>query len=296
MRAKKISTNLSYKKHQRGMALLLLLLVFGSGALYLLLSSLNQNSLQTERNQKTAEALALAKQALIGSAVSMQLLTGTSSTRPGDLPCPDLNNDGSSEASCGSASGGSQSTRLGRLPWKRLDLPDLRDGYGERLWYAVSNNFKNSTRHEPLNSNTFGTITVRDAAGNITHNGSDATGAIAVIFAPGPPISRLGVPQLRAGPGVNDPRNYLDSANGEDNADFVDGTLNGFIQRDTNPTNNITMNDQLSIISHQDLIPLINKRVKGELSLCPANKTCSIAPTNPNGWWVRNDWQSIPLP
>jgi hypothetical protein len=25
--------------------------------------------------------------------------------------------------------------RMGRLPWKTLRLPDLRDGHGERLWY-----------------------------------------------------------------------------------------------------------------------------------------------------------------
>jgi hypothetical protein len=31
-----------------------------------------------------------------------------------------------------------QAERLGRLPWKTLGLPDLRDGDGERLWYAVS--------------------------------------------------------------------------------------------------------------------------------------------------------------
>ena len=37
----------------------------------------------------------------------------------------------------------------GRLPWKTLAIPDLRDGAGERLWYAVSVRFKrNNTIHK----------------------------------------------------------------------------------------------------------------------------------------------------
>jgi hypothetical protein len=44
---------------------------------------------------------------------------------------------------CGSLAGDSgQAQRLGRLPWKTLGLPDLRDGHGERLWYAVSTKYK----------------------------------------------------------------------------------------------------------------------------------------------------------
>ncbi len=59
--------------------------------------------------------------------------------------------------------------RLGRLPWKTLGLPDLRDAFGERLWYAVS------SKHKGLLNCTvspacldmgpeaaLGTITVRD--------------------------------------------------------------------------------------------------------------------------------------
>ena len=62
---------------------------------------------------------------------------------PGYLPCPDTDGDGWAEATCGSLDGASgQASRLGLLPWKTLGLPDLRDGYGERLWYAVSSKYK----------------------------------------------------------------------------------------------------------------------------------------------------------
>jgi type II secretory pathway pseudopilin PulG len=276
-----------YKK-QRGIALLIILLILGSGALYALLRSLNQNNLQTEREKKTTEALALAKQALISYAVSVSLQAGRPE-RPGDLPCPDTNNNGESESECGNESGSNQATRFGRLPLKTLDLPSLRDGYGEPLWYAVSNNFKLNKRHTPLNSTTYGTITVRNASGNIIHNGTNNTGAIAIIIAPGPPILRQGIMQVRSGAGLDNPINYLDISSNEDNANFIDATLNGFIQGDLSNT----ANDRISVITYQDLMPLIDKRVVGEIKLCPSASTCHISKTDTTGWWVKNGWQAI---
>ena len=49
---------------------------------------------------------------------------------------------------------------IGRLPWKTFGLPDLRDGSGERLWYALSPNFRDNPSVSPLNSDTRGSITV----------------------------------------------------------------------------------------------------------------------------------------
>ncbi|MGB9149567.1 MAG: hypothetical protein WCB36_04915 [Burkholderiales bacterium] len=287
-------------QRQRGIALLILLLILASGGIYALLRTLNQNSLQTERDRITSDSLAAAKQALIGYAVGMNLQPNTA-LRPGDLPCPDGNNDGSAESSCGNASGSNQTTRLGRLPWKTLSLslPDLRDGYGERLWYAVSNNFKLSSRHNPLNTATNGTITVRDAYGNILHNasGTNTTGAIAVVIAPGPAIPRNGVMQVRSGAGVNSAANYLDFTPTEDNADFVDAGLNGFIQGNATNINSQINNDQMIVISKEDLMPLIIKRVEGERDNCTVPSQCRISKTDAGGWWVINGWQALyPVP
>ncbi len=154
-----------------------------------------------ERERRTAEALALAKQALIGFAIRG---TPTAQGRPGDLPCPDLNNDGSADPVPGCAAPGA---RIGRLPWRTLGLPDLRDGYGERLWYAVSVNYKDNPRSTCpapgaagcLNSDTAGTITVRTAEGAIVNDGAalargaagPPTGAIAVVISAGPVLIRL---------------------------------------------------------------------------------------------------------
>jgi type II secretory pathway pseudopilin PulG len=263
-------------RSQRGAALLLFTLIFGIAALSAFLYRLNSATQATERDQITSDALGQAKDALIGYAASVPL-TGTK--RPGDLPCPDVNNDGIAEASCGNATGSTgQNLRLGRLPWKTLGLPDLRDGSGERLWYAVSNNFKNNTRTictSPgmtgcLNSDTIGTITVRDSTGVIVNNGADSTAAIAVIIGPGSALKRQdGVNQVRDAANVNVPANYLDIGNGEDNAAFVDGGTDGFINGIAqDAANNLIVNDRVLAITADDLMPILGKRVAAEALIC----------------------------
>jgi hypothetical protein len=196
----------AFRRSSAGGASALALAVAFVGAVGVaVLTSLARSAAETaDRDRRTVEAMAIAKQALIGFAIR-----GTKSTqgRPGDLPCPDLNNDGSADAVPGCSSAAS---RIGRLPWRTLGLPDLRDGHGERLWYAVSVNFKDNPRtactapgsSSCLNSDTPGTITVRDASGALLHDGSQParglshvpTGAVAVVISPGPVLARLGAP------------------------------------------------------------------------------------------------------
>jgi hypothetical protein len=262
---------------QRGAALLMLLVIILLGAAYAVMGGLSATALKIERQNKTTEALALAKEALIGYAASANIST---TRRPGDLPCPDINDDGVAETNCGNATGSTgQNLRLGRLPWKSLGLSDLWDGSGERLWYAVSNNFKNNTRTKCttpgmagcLNSDTSGTITVRDSSGTIVNDGSNSTGAIAVLIAPGSPLIRQdGVNQIRDSANANNPVNYLDIGNGEDNASFVDSHLDGFINTGIlrNASGNIIANDQVLAITYENLLPLLEKRVAHEAFNC----------------------------
>ena len=56
-------------------------------------------------------------------------------------------------------------------------------GSGERLWYAVATTFKNNLRAPPINSDTRGTISVRNALGNLIHDGRTGSGVVAVIIA-----------------------------------------------------------------------------------------------------------------
>ena len=204
-----------------------------------------------QRDRVSDRALAQAREALIAYAADRPI---TASVGPGYLPCPDLDNDGWAEATCGSQNGDSgQAERLGRLPWKTLGLPDLRDGYGERLWYAVSSKYKGllncAVSRACLDMTpdaALGTISVRDPSGTLIHDGTlteahraSQGGALAVVIAAGPALARIdaagaeGAWQAReCRPGECDaagrcileppqraarcnPANYLDKAPGE---------------------------------------------------------------------------------
>jgi hypothetical protein len=136
------------------------------------------------RESKTADSLIQAKEALIGYAASYR---GNHAGTPvfGYLPCPDTNNDGVAEPTCGTAG----EAAIGRLPWKTLGLPPPRDGWGECFWYAVAGNFKNNPPTTPLNWDTLGQFQVLDGAG-VTLAGTAAHDRpAAVIFSAGPPVS-----------------------------------------------------------------------------------------------------------
>lgn len=257
---------------QRGAALLVFALLLFIGLFGSLLTALNSTATQpSSRDQITSDALAQAKAALIGYAVSVS----DTADRPGDLPCPDRDNDGLAgttmplDSSCGNAAGGNQAKRLGRLPWKNLGLSDLRDASGERLWYAVSNNFKNLYRTAKLNSDTNGTITIRDSRGNIVFDGGAGTGVVAVIIAPGEPITRQdGLVQNRSSANVNDPRHFLDNIAAEDNADFDEITTptNGFFAGPAYDANNaVIANDRILVITQAEIMSAIEKRVANEV-------------------------------
>jgi len=239
------------KFNQRGASLIVLVLVLGG--LAVVFSSLDGQSIRAERDKKTHEALSEAKLALIGYAARSGLATGAA--RPGELPCPDANNDGSSDVCAVNA--------LGRLPWRTLGINDLRDGDGERLWYAVSTTFKNNPRIYPLNSDTLGTITLRDAAGSLLYNGSANNGLVAVIVSPGAPMTRQdGVHQVRDVANINNAINYLDIALGEDNQNFLNGNLNGFVLGPIkDATGDIILNDKIVSISRHEIMIPVERRV-----------------------------------
>ena len=269
-------------RRQRGAALIVSVLLFAVIGVTALLAFARASESEAGRDRRTTEALAAAKAALIGFAGGTKL---TGSERPGDLPCPDLDNDGSAELSCPL-----EAQRLGRLPWKTLGLPDLRDGDGERLWYAVSKNFKNNPRtpcpnHADagcLNSNSLGTITLRDASGAIVHDATNLdpithNGIVAVVIAPGAVLARddsPGSPQVRDATGINNSVNYMDvaPAGGEDNANFVDtpiATTNGFISGPVmGPSGQVIVNDRIAAITLGDILPVLERRVVQEVAVC----------------------------
>jgi len=243
---------------------LLFLLVSISIGTTLLFSTWSQSAGRLEQERKTQNSLNQAKQALIAYAVSVY---PSGNVRPGDLPCPDMNNDGKKEViSCGNAAGTTgQALRLGRLPWKSLGIPDLRDGSGERLWYAVSNNFKENTRNTPLNSDSSGSIRYVDSDGNVVPD------VIAVIIAPGPPLERLNAvaAQDRSPAGENTPSNYLDKTATEDNSDFIDYGVNGFANGPVRDAQGrLLVNDMMAVVTYSDLMPLLERKVAATVLNC----------------------------
>jgi type II secretory pathway pseudopilin PulG len=289
---------------QRGVALVVLLTLVGIVFAALLITTLSGSRAAIERDQQTARALQKGRDALLAYAVSVK--ADTAAKRPGDFPCPDLNNDGSASTTCSAAF-----ERIGRLPWRTLELDDLRDGSGERLWYVLSGNFDRSTVNQCplaggagcLNSETIGTLTVRDPAGNILYNGTSlATGVVAVLIAPGPSITRQGgLVQDRSCTGdanpatcqqtkvcsststpLCNPVNYLDvvgppvltiagaTANTEDNASFTDGsTADGLIAGPISDSGgNTVVNDRLLVITQADLMQRLVPRIAREAMSC----------------------------
>lgn len=250
-------------QRQRGAVFIVMLVVMIMGVTFFLVSALSKTSMQLERNRQTADALAQAKDALIGRAASAPNV-------PGSLPCPDINNDGISEGVAGNCT-----SYVGRLPWKTLGLPDLRDASGERLWYALSVNFRdNSAAH--INSDTTGTITVFAPDGTLLNDGTGSTGAVALVIAPGDVLTRQGgTQQDRSSAGTNSPPNYLDIAtvagNTQDNANFTgsSSSTNGFILGRVKDSNdNIIVNDQILVITRDQLLPVVETRIAREVRSC----------------------------
>lgn len=148
------------------------------------ISTLSINQQRIQRVQKNVHALAKAKEALLGYALSQ--------TPPGILPCPDQDGDGQADIG-----GTGCAVQRGFLPIQTLNLGPLRDTSGARLWYAVELAYTEAASGIALNASLRPSLRV---------NGSRIVAA--VILAPGPVLGN----QSRTN---NNAREYLE----EDNAD-----------------------------------------------------------------------------
>ncbi|MEO7727219.1 MAG: hypothetical protein ABIS45_08195 [Burkholderiales bacterium] len=205
-------------------------------------TSLGTNMVFSERERKTASALAQAKQALIGRAT-------IDSSLPGSLPCPDLvtNIAGNNVPNDGIAdlfAGHNCPSYLGRLPWRTLGLADLRDADGEHLWYALSPNFRDYASVVLINDSTSGTLSI---AGN-----APLTNVVAVIFSPG---AALGTQSRSGVANQSNVTNYLEGANATGGAAFSVQTASA------------DFNDRLMTITVADLMAIVEKRVANEITI-----------------------------
>lgn len=190
------------RHRQRGAALMLFLIILVMGTLTYVVTSFTPAALEARRARQTHEALAQAREALIGYALRYredQIADGQFDRVYGYLPLPDLgstrnNNTGCLGEGCDAANfaGNALNTSvIGRLPWRTLGTGPLRDGHGECLWFVVSGSHQRQQRVVPMNWDTLGHLDIVVADGTDTLASILSTAharPIAVIFSPGPPL------------------------------------------------------------------------------------------------------------
>ncbi len=212
-------------RKQTGVSLLIIFVVLMFGASSYLLLSFDLNKRELEKNQKTMQALNEAKLAIIGWSVKHK--------NPGTLPCPEdvtlvgTFNEGNSRATC------NEVNPIGRLPWKTLGIGDIRDGNGDKLWYAISSGF----RSKPINLNTSATLSVN----------SHVSRVVAITFSAGSPLTS----QKRIN--QTDIAQYLDLSN----VNGVPTFLMGKAKED--------FNDRLLFLTKDDLFNAVSMRVLGDI-------------------------------
>jgi hypothetical protein len=204
---------------QRGFAMIAILALAALMTAYLIAIALSPDAAGQliEREQRNMNALREAKAALIAYAAGeqWQKYKGQATDQPGALPCPDIVHDGTEDEE-----GDSDcvlplnSSLIGRLPFKTLGTRDLRDASGERLWYALSANFRKATGTTIINSDTMPCDTPVCAPAEIhlsVIGAAPANNVVAVVFAPGDAIAGQARSSDSTSAAYNNAVNYLEA-------------------------------------------------------------------------------------
>ncbi len=254
-------------RRQRGAAFMVMLVIMIIGVAAIFVASLKSSAIQIAQNQNTSDSLARAKEALIAYA-------GRDPNRPGELPCPDFNNDGFSDIN--DYNGSNCKSLTGWLPWKTLGLPELRDANGEHLWYTVADPF-HANGSVALNSDTpfnptYSTsmLTVIDGVTAATLE----TNVIAIIFSPGAVISA----ETRSTTDSNASTmasNYLEGKNANPNTSAIPNTTFQTANDKSTPLPTPVVNDRLLTINYTSLFPAVEMRIGREAKSCLDNYALS---------------------
>jgi hypothetical protein len=243
------------KLRQQGAALLMLLILLLLGSSYAYLQRANSSPQGNQRAAEVHGSLARAKEALIARAVA-------DANRPGSLPCPDLITNDAGLKNLPDDGKSDNFTRndcpsyVGWLPWVTLDLPELTDASGARLWYVLARTLRDDESAQPINSNV---------AVNLTLDGNSDIAAL--IIAPGSNIAG----QSRPSTG---PADYLEGANADGDDAFVSGPIGD------------NFNDLVIAITRQELIAATEQRVINSIRTCLAQHTAATT----------NETRTLPWP
>lgn len=265
---------------QNGAALIIIVFILAIAFTSYILNEMSAENIQLEHHQLVTKNLNIAKEALLAWAVANR-------DYPGQMPYPDRGTDaggydGKSDCS-GSNPINNQSLLIGQLPMYGSTgcigfsvteglATVVDDGYGNRLWYAVSPNLMHNYAptggqlSDPvINSDTMHSATwlrVLDNNGNLI---SDRVAV--VIIAPGEALSN----QSRSLNATSD--QYLDTfqkngitySNSNYDApdeDFIMGTpMDKVSETDASYARPYLFNDQLVYITIDELMEALEKRV-----------------------------------
>ncbi len=251
--------------HQQGVGLLVFFVVLILAGSAFLLTHTPPESGRVQAENRTSEALASAKQALLAYAVGYY--SREEPGRHGILPCPErstgYNGDGNSSNQCGSR----HTNSIGRLPWRHLQIPPPLDGSGECLWYALSGGFYNNPASFMTNDDTPGMFELYDASGNLLAGNTPEDRVVAVVIAPGATLAgqtrsaQTDLPCKQRGDLISS-GDYLESFLGINNATVNEATadeVDSFITA-TGLANNSNLNDRIITISAAEIFDAIKAR------------------------------------
>jgi hypothetical protein len=287
---------------QKGIVLIIFAIILVLATMAYLIKMFDPAVLQTARDEKNAQFLAQAKQALISYSVSR----AAAGERPGDMPRPDyfpaneiplgLDYDGTAETGCVEVSAlnipilplnlitTGNIRCLGRLPWRTtgFSIPDSSqsDPSGTMPWYAVSVNLVDPGCAKLFNpklvnlpyagyvcnsdvATSYPWLTVRDSSGNILSNQVAAVLMLPDSILPG---------QTRTVAPLGGVTNYLDTVTVPIGcaAPCTPGAYsnadfdNDFIIPPPSNAPGSTSNDRLVYITLQELMRAVERRATQE--------------------------------
>ncbi len=177
----------------------------------------------------------------------------TDDKRPGRMLCPDIIGDGVSPIltrdDCNGWVSGGPDVYSGWLPWKTLDLPEPTDDYGTKFRYAVSRFFGGDRKTPGLNSDTATSLRFGVSVGSASND------VVAVIIAT---------------------RGALDTRNADGDEYYFSGT-----------SQSSDDNDVIAVITRQELMAAVEKRIANELRTCLEQHATNI---------IDNPGQTYPWP
>jgi len=216
---------------QRGVILLTFFIVLFLAAAGVIISVLDNNTVNQRRNDNTANAMREAKEALIAYAVLYSEYYSVAGSGPGYLPCPDSNGNGLENAPCGANSLGRLPTSITLPSGSNFPLSSYNSNIDEQFWYSVSDTFRRSPQGI-LNSTALSAVTL-DTENRIA----------AVIIAPGPATGTQARPSNAAS-------RYLESSN---------TSAPAFVRSD--PVNPALFNDRVLPITIDEIMTPITRKI-----------------------------------